>query len=121
MTRALSRIACLAAPLALGLVACGDDRPVETTRVIIQQPQAVVPVAPLPPPPAHAELVPPPPSSSRTVWQPGHWRYTGRAGNPWEWQGGSYVMVPPGANTWVPGRWAPQPSGGWAWLEGHWA
>jgi hypothetical protein len=79
-------------------------------------------IAPAPPPPGHSELVPPPPQGSGNVaWQPGHWRYTGDAGNPWAWQSGVYVAVPPGQSVWTPGRWEPQPAGGWVWVEGHWA
>jgi hypothetical protein len=79
-------------------------------------------MAPMPPPPAHSELVPPPPPSGvPMVWQPGHWQYTGLAGNPWYWQDGKYVAVPPGANTWVPGVWQQQANGTWMWVSGHWA
>ena len=52
----------------------------------------------MPPPPPHAELVPPPPQGvGPEVWQPGHWNYTGVAGNPWVWVGGQYVPAPAGS------------------------
>jgi hypothetical protein len=108
-------------PVLLALTACGGSQP-PPTQVIIQQPApAVTPVAPMPPPPAMSELVPPPPASSTpTVWQPGHWRYTGVGSRPWSWESGQYTAVPPGATAWVPGQWQQQGSG-WVWREGHWA
>jgi hypothetical protein len=112
----------LLVPATVGLSACGGTTPPQTTQVIVQpQPAAVVPVAPMPPPPPMPELVPPPPSSATsTIWQPGHWRYTGVEGQPWSWQAGQYVAVPSGATAWVPGQWQQQ-GGGWVWREGHWA
>lgn len=107
-------------PALLALAACGSDpRP---TQVIIQQPAPVVtPTAPMPPPRPMSELVPPPPvSASPTVWQPGHWSYTGVSSAPWQWHDGHYVAVPPGAKAWVRGEWQQQ-GDGWAWREGHWA
>ncbi len=111
----------LTLPVVLTLAACGSPPP-QTTQVIFQQPQpTVVPMAPMPPPPGESELVPPPPPSSvPTVWQPGHWRYTGITSSPWNWQNGQYVAVPPGASAWVPGQWQQQ-NGGFVWREGHWA
>jgi hypothetical protein len=105
-----------------GLAACGGSPPPQITQVIVQPQQAaIVPTAPMPPPPPMSELVPPPPASpTPTVWQPGHWRYSGIAGNPWSWQGGQYVAVPGGAAAWVPGQWQQQ-GAGWVWQEGHWA
>jgi WXXGXW repeat (2 copies) len=91
------------------------------TQVIVQPQAAITPVAPMPPPPSQAELVPPPPpGTSPTVWQPGHWRYTGIAGSPWTWESGQYVAVPAGASAWVPGQWQQQ-GAGFVWREGHWA
>jgi YXWGXW repeat-containing protein len=109
-------------PAMFGLAGCGDSTPPPSTQVIVQPaPTTVVPMAPMPPPPAMSELVPPPPvSSTPTVWQPGHWRYTGIGSNPWTWANGQYVAVPPGAVAWVPGQWQQQGSG-WVWREGHWA
>jgi hypothetical protein len=118
------RIAYLTLPAALSalaaLGACTTDPP-RTTQVIIQQPgQLTPPVSPIPPPTPQAELVPPPPPSPvPTVWQPGHWRYTGFGTAPWSWVGGQYVALPPGANTWVQGQWV-QANNGWMWQEGHW-
>jgi hypothetical protein len=111
----------LVLPVILGVAACGRSEP-PTTQVIVQPaPTTVVPLAPMPPPPAMSELVPPPPVSSvPTVWQPGHWRYSGIGSSPWNWQSGQYVAVPPGASAWVPGQWQQQGSG-WVWREGHWA
>lgn len=108
-------------PVAFGLAACNSSPPPQTTQIILQQPQATAPMAaPTAPPPAQAELVPPPPASSvPTVWQPGHWRYTGIAGEPWSWQSGQYVAMPMGAHTWVPGQWEAQ-NGAFIWQEGHW-
>jgi hypothetical protein len=107
-------------PSLLGLAACDNSPP--PTQVVVQAPPAsIVPSAPMPPPPPMSELVPPPPvSATPTVWQPGHWRYTGVSGNAWSWQAGQYVAVPPGATAWVPGQWQ-QLQTGWVWREGHWA
>ncbi|OYV36916.1 MAG: hypothetical protein B7Z80_14300 [Rhodospirillales bacterium 20-64-7] len=67
------------------------------------------------------EQAPPPPNSTtRTVWQPGHWRYTGIAGHLWNWQNGQYAAVPAGANAWIPGQWLHQ-DGQWVWQQGHWS
>jgi len=111
----------LIVPAMLGLAGCGDSPPPSTQVVVQPAPTAVVPAAPMPPPPPMSELVPPPPASTTpTVWQPGHWRYSGIGGNPWTWEGGRYVAVPPGATAWVPGQWQQQGSG-WVWREGHWA
>ncbi len=109
-------------PMMLGLAGCGESPPPPTTQVIVQpSPATVVPSAPMPPPPAMSELVPPPPvSATPTVWQPGHWRYSGINSSPWSWENGRYVAVPPGATAWVPGQWQQQGSG-WVWREGHWA
>jgi hypothetical protein len=106
----------------LGLAGCESAPPPATTQIIVQQPAGtIVPAAPMPPPPPMSELVPPPPpSSTPTIWQPGHWRYSGIGGNPWTWQAGQYVAVPPGGTAWVPGQWQQQGSG-WVWREGHWA
>lgn len=113
----------MASPALVALSGCGSSPPPQTTQIILQQPAQTATVAPTPPPPPHSELVPPPPASSGpVVWQPGHWRYTGMAGNPWYWEGGRYVSVPPGSTTWVPGTWIQQAgSGMWTWQEGHWA
>lgn len=113
-----------ALPAILGLAACSitTTAPQQPPQVVIQQAvPAVMPVSPGPPPAPMSELVPPPPVSSQpTVWQPGHWRYSGIAGNPWSWVSGQYVALPPGASAWVPGQWQQQ-AGGWVWREGHWA
>jgi len=85
-------------------------------------PVAVAPrTAPTRPPAVHAELVPPPPGGGPVVWQPGHWDYTGDAGNRWAWHDGHYVPPPPGETTWVPGRWSHASNGSWVWIDGHWA
>jgi WXXGXW repeat (2 copies) len=107
-------------PATLGLAACGSSPP--PTQVIVQPAATtVVPASPMPPPPPMSEMVPPPPvSSTPTVWQPGHWRYTGISGGPWSWENGQYVAVPSGSTAWVPGQWQQQGSG-WVWREGHWA
>ncbi len=115
-----SRALVLVLPAALGLAACnpGPAQPAQETHIILQQPQT--PVAPTAPPPPQAELVPPPPVSPvPTVWQPGHWRYTGLSGQPWSWQPGRYIQMPPSAHTWVPGEWVAQ-NGEFMWQEGHW-
>jgi hypothetical protein len=108
-------------PVTVGLAACAPYPPPQTTQVIMRQPQpAVVAVAPMATPPPEAELVPPPPVSSvPTVWQPGHWRYTGDPVEQWAWQPGQYVAMPTGAHTWVPGQWQAQ-NGSFVWQEGHW-
>jgi len=107
-------------PALLGLASCAAQPP--ATQVFISGTQpAIVPLAPAPPPPPIAELVPPPPpSSTPTIWQPGHWSYTGVSSNPWSWVAGMYVGVPSGAHAWVPGVWQQQ-GGGFVWQEGHWA
>jgi hypothetical protein len=109
-------------PAILALAACDNSPPPETTQIVVQQPaRTIIPSAPMPPPPPMSELVPPPPPSSvPTIWQPGHWRYSGIGGNPWTWESGRYVAVPAGATAWVPGQWQQQGSG-WVWREGHWA
>ena len=107
----------------LALAGCTVQAPPPSSEVTIVQPPAtaIVPVSPSPPPLPQAELVPPPPvSATPTVWQPGHWRYTGIAGHPWTWENGQYVAVPAGASAWVPGQWVQQ-NGGWVWRDGHWA
>jgi len=124
MQRAASAL--LVLPLLSALTACYHTEPARETRVIIQQPQPAyqqtVAVAPGPPPAPHSELVPPPPpGAGPVVWQPGHWMFTGVAGNEWSWQPGQYMPPPMGETTWVPGHWTQQPTGGWYWLEGHWA
>jgi len=113
-------------PGALGLSACVTVPPPRETQVIVQPAPQLAParvsIAPNPPPPPHAELVPPPPQGvGPVVWQPGHWLYTGIAGQDWSWQPGQYVPPPPGQTTWVPGQWVQQPTGGWTWIEGHWS
>jgi YXWGXW repeat-containing protein len=108
----------------VALSACVNVPPPQETHVIVQQPAqpATALIAPGPPPAPQAELVPPPPQGAGSVvWQPGHWMFTGMAGNPWSWQPGQYVPPPMGQTTWVPGHWAQQLSGGWVWMEGHWA
>lgn len=78
--------------------------------------------APTRPPPTHAELVPPPPAGSGPmVWQPGHWDYTGKAGDPWTWRSGHYMPPPQDKTTWVPGWWSHSPGRTWIWVHGHWA
>ena len=102
-----SHSAWLVVPGLLALAACGGPPP-HTTQVIVQPPpqvQVAPEVAPMPPPPSHAELVPPPSQGvGPTVWQPGHWDYTAVPGNPWAWVGGQYVPPPAGSTTWVPGQ-----------------
>ncbi|HEY4174144.1 MAG TPA: hypothetical protein VGM42_14030 [Rhodopila sp.] len=113
----------LIAPMLFVAASCeASPQPVPVDQVIVQAPQTVVvPAAPMRPPPPMSELVPPPPASAvPTVWQPGHWRYTGVTGNPWSWRPGQYVTVPSGATAWVPGQWQQQ-GPGWVWREGHWA
>jgi len=112
--------AVLALPIALGACVSTDTTRPAVTQVITA-PAPVVPMAPLAPPPPQAELVPPPPASTvPTVWQPGHWAYTGNPASPWSWMAGQYVTLPPGDHTWVPGQWIVQGSG-YVWQDGHWA
>jgi hypothetical protein len=125
MYRSILSLALVAGPL--GLAGCVESPP--PTQVIVEpsatQQSQVDPsqlASPAPPPPAHSELVPPPPQgASNVAWQPGHWRYTGQIANPWVWQQGVYVQVPPGQTVWTPGRWVNRPGTGWVWVEGHWA
>jgi hypothetical protein len=110
----------LALPAAFGLAACEIQSTPPAEVVVQPAPTTVVPAVPTPPPPPEAEVVPPPPpTAAPSVWQPGHWRYTGISGNPWSWVPGRYVVVPPGATAWVPGQWQQQ-GNGWVWREGHW-
>lgn len=126
MHRAYSAL--LAVPAALALSGCvtSTPSPPQASTVVVQpaQPQVatVTMVAPTPPPPPESELVPPPPQvSGPVVWQPGHWAYTGAAGDPWSWVSGVYVSPPPGQATWIPGQWQQAPNGTWMWVTGHWA
>ncbi len=77
----------LVLPAMLALAGC-ESSPPPTTQIVVQQPaMTIVPSAPTPPPPPMSEVVPPPPaSSSQTIWQPGHWSYTGISSNPWNWE-----------------------------------
>ena len=110
----------LAIPVGLGFMVC-NNLAAQTTVIVQSPPTTVVPMSPNKPPPPMSELVPPPPASATpTIWQPGHWQYTGLAGNPWSWVGGKYVTVPAGRTAWVPGQWQQQGMG-WVWREGHWA
>lgn len=92
------------------------------TVTIVHSPSAdTSQVSPTPPPAPMIEQAPPPPSTTtRTVWQPGHWRYTGIQGHEWNWENGQYAAVPSGASAWVPGQWLQQ-NGQWVWQPGHWA
>jgi hypothetical protein len=124
---------CAAVLGVLALSACDRGRDAKTA--MTQPPPATIeapprpvtlnvppPTAPTRPPPVHAELVPPPPAGGGPmVWQPGHWDYTGKTGNPWAWHHGHYEPPPQGETTWVPGRWSHVPNGSWIWLHGHWA
>jgi hypothetical protein len=103
------------------LVACGDSPPPPATQIIVQSPRTSQPASPIPPPAPLSEMVPPPPASNApTVWQPGHWRYTGLANSPWNWQPGEYVAVPSGAAAWVAGKWQHE-GNAWVWHDGNWA
>jgi hypothetical protein len=109
-------------PGMLALSACVQAPPPASSQVIVQPSPTttVVPASPTSPPAPMAEVVPPPPvSATPTVWQPGHWRYTGINSAPWSWENGHYTAVPAGATAWVPGQWQQQ-GGGWVWREGHW-
>lgn len=132
MTVSRAIAGCAAMLIVLALSACDSGR--DTTKVVRRPPATVAaprppatvsvppPTAPTQPPPVHAELVPPPPAGrGPVVWQPGHWDYTGKTGNPWAWHDGQYVPPPEGETTWVPGRWSHAPNGSWIWLHGHWA
>jgi hypothetical protein len=129
----LHRVARCAAVLAVLPFSACEIGPDGTTVLIPPLPPATVEApsatieappttAPAEPPTAHAEMVPRPPSGAGpVVWQPGHWDYTGMAGDPWAWHDGHYVPPPPGETTWVPGRWSQAPNGSWIWIDGHWA
>jgi hypothetical protein len=67
------------------------------------------------PPPPRVETVPPPPSRYY-IWDPGHWRWDGRA---YVWVPGHYVQNPHHYARWIPGHWVNR-GGGWYWVEGHW-
>jgi WXXGXW repeat (2 copies) len=69
----------------------------------------------LPPPPVRVETVPPPPTRYY-VWDPGHWRWDGRA---YVWVPGHYIHNPHHSANWVPGHWVER-HGGWSWVQGHW-
>jgi len=112
-------------PALFGLSACVTVPAARETRVIVQPPPqqyTTVAAAPGPPPPPHSELVPTTPAlEAPVVWQPGHWHFRGKSGNPCSSQPGQYVPPPPGQTTWIPGRWMQQPTGSWSWVDGHWA
>lgn len=75
-----------------------------------------------PPPPLQAEVVPAPPPPPRGaharpwVWQPGYWRWNGRA---YRWVSGHYVRGPRVGAVWVPGEWVVV-RGRYVWHAGHW-
>jgi hypothetical protein len=115
--RLTQAVACCIAPMALGIAGCGSPpQPAEPAYGTMSS----VIVVPAPPPAPQAELVPPPPTSAPTVWQPGHWQYTGIATSPWQWESGHYMEPLYGRTAWIPGRWVQQ-GAGWVWVEGHWA
>jgi len=77
---------------------------------------AAQPRPPFPPvPPPRAEVVPPS-RGGRTVWQPGHWRWTGRS---YVWVAGRWVTRGPQFAQYVPGRWV-WTRGAWVWRPAHW-
>jgi hypothetical protein len=74
-------------------------------------------VAPVAPPPPRAEMPPsPPPRHEHYDWQPGYWRWNGRA---YVWVPGHYAQRPHRMAVWVPGHWQRR-QGGWIWIPGHW-
>lgn len=110
----------IAAFAVLGLAACANTPPPTVVVSSTTTPLSAV-LVPGPPPQAVVEFKPPPPpGSTASVWQPGHWRWSGQNGATWQWMSGQYVSPPVGYNYWVPGQWV-LANGGWNWVEGHWA
>jgi hypothetical protein len=70
--------------------------------------------APIPPP--RFERVPPPPPGPRVVWEPGHWRWDGRA---YAWDAGRYVGWRREYRHYVPGEWVFR-GGTRIWVPPHW-
>ena len=74
-------------------------------------------IAPGPPPPPQVEAVPPPPGPPGVmIWQPGYWRWDGRA---YVWMPGVYVHRPRRHAVWIAPHWVPGPYG-YVWEPGHW-
>jgi YXWGXW repeat-containing protein len=71
--------------------------------------------APYPPPPKRAEIPPSPPSTD-SLWEAGHWTWTGAT---FAWTPGSYLQRPKPTANWLPGYWV-QDTSGWIWNDGHW-
>jgi hypothetical protein len=72
---------------------------------------------PFPPvPPLRSEIVPAKPAE-RLTWQPGHWRWNGRA---YVWVAGRWIEHPVPGLQWVPGHWIWRAGVGWIWAPGHW-
>jgi len=70
-----------------------------------------------PPPPPQREVIPPPPGPPEVfVWQPGHWRWSGRA---YFWQPGHWQQRPEHVSEWIPPHWDER-NGGFFFVEGHW-
>ena len=71
--------------------------------------------APVPPPPMRVEAYGPRPGPGY-VWVNGYWGYRANA---YAWNGGRWMLPPPGRRVWVAGRWEPH-GGRYRWREGHW-
>jgi len=117
LTHSISLATSLALPLLMAMTGPSLAAPLQLAQT------ATVIVAPTAPPPLREEPIPPPrPSSVTTVWETGHWNWTGTE---WVWAHGQYVQAPvtqtaqTAQMTWEPGHWMQQPNG-WLWVEGRW-
>lgn len=78
-------------------------------------PQALI--SPSAPPPPRDEIpLPPPNNGPTTIYELGHWSWTG---TDWAWVHGQYIIQPTSTARWEPGHWIQQ-SNGWVWIEGQW-
>jgi hypothetical protein len=67
-------------------------------------------------PPAKRAEIPPPAPSPQSLWDCGHWSWSGAR---YVWMPGHYIERPKPDANWLPGYWQ-QEADGWAWVEGRW-
>ena len=68
----------------------------------------------MPVPPLRDERMPPP--REGFVWEPGHWRWDGRA---YFWERGHWIAYGPRHRLYVQGHWERR-GPGWFWVDPHW-
>lgn len=107
-----------AVALGVALLSACSSLPVTSTEVAAgpdSSPGAALLRVSFPPPAKRAEILPPAPSP-QSLWDCGHWSWSGAR---YVWMPGHYIERPrPDAN-WLPGYWL-QEADGWAWVEGRW-